>query len=207
MVQFVDRDRLGEWVHHSVNEIIEHVEHAGRHAEGANRHDIEREIERLCTWWHHRHPSPTPPQPDVPNNLTMNILGGNNMASFSIVITDTGAATAFQFDNSAGSAVAGPNDSVTGAPVAPEAASDTPTVLTVAPSVAGATAGAWTAALTPVAAGVANISPVALVNSDGSPVNETEGPNAGQPFVLPAAVQVTVTPDNTPTGFTMSVTG
>src|ERR1035438_10203374 len=72
---------------------------------------------------------------------------------------------------------------------------------------AGATDGLWTAALTPVAAGAANVVPSVLVNSDGSDVNETEGPNTGQPFAVPASVQVTVTPDNTPTGFSLSVTG
>lgn len=128
------------------------------------------------------------------------------MASFSINTTD-GSAN-LQFNNSAGSAVAGPLDSVDGVtPVAPEVVSDTPSVLTVAQSVAGGTDGAWTAALTMVAAGVANISVAALTNSDGSPVLETEGSNAGQPFGLPASIEVTVTADNTPTGLSMTVTG
>jgi hypothetical protein len=196
------RHRLDEYVRYDIEQIIRDIKSAGKCEEDVVLDRLTHRIIGLYEWWFKRHP-----QLNAATNLTMSIQGENTMASFEIVITDTGATAQFQFDNSAGSAVAGPNDSVTGAPVAPEASSDTPTVLTVASSVAGATPGAWSAALTPVAAGVANVSPVALTNSDGSAVNETEGPNVGQPFVLPAAVQVTVTPDNTPTGFTLTVTG
>jgi hypothetical protein len=142
------------------------------------------------------------PKPDnVSTSLTETIEGETRVASFSVNATD--GLVDFQFTNAEGGAVAGPDDSVTGSPIAPEATVDNTSVLTVAPSVAGANPGAWTAALTPVAAGTANVSPVPLVNSDGSAVDEANG----QPFAEPTPVQVTVTPDDTPTGFSMAVTG
>jgi hypothetical protein len=194
------RHRSHEYVKYLIDSIVREIEEAGEEEEEYLQ-ELDEEITWLYRWWRKRHPCPQ----DVATQLTFNIVGGMRMATFTINTTD-GLAD-FQYTNSAGDAVAGPNDSVTGSPVAPEATSDTPTVLTVAASVAGATPGLFTAALTPVAAGVANVTPSVLVNSDGSDVLETEGPNTGQPFAVPAAVQVTVTPDNTPTGFSLTVTG
>jgi hypothetical protein len=182
-----------------IEEIKQEIEEAEERDDSELLAYINQDIARFYLWWQ-RHNSLS-----SATQLTLNLTGGKRMATFTINTTD--GLAEFQYTNSAGAPVAGPNDSVTGSPVAPEATSDNPAALTVATSVAGATDGLWTAALTPVAAGAANVVPSVLVNSDGSDVNETEGPNTGQPFAVPASVQVTVTPDNTPTGFSLTVTG
>lgn len=125
------------------------------------------------------------------------------MPSFTVDTTD-GVAT-LQFTDDHGDAEAGPNDSVTGSPIVPVVTSDNTAALTVAEAVAG-DAGAYTYALTPVAVGTANLAVSALANSDGSPVLETDGPNVGQPFEVPAAVAVDVTAGPVE-GLALSVTG
>lgn len=128
-------------------------------------------------------------------------------ATFDVTVDDTGATAILQFQDDHGDAEAGPNDSVTGLPVAPEVVSDNTAATTVAPAVADPTApGKWTAALSEVAVGNANISVAPLANSDGSPVNETSGPNAGQPFSLPDPVAVVVGPGPVE-GLTLSLAG
>lgn len=124
----------------------------------------------------------------VATTLKLTVQGGHKKMSTFTVDTTDGSAN-LQFADDKGDAVAGPNDSVTGSPVVPVITSDNEGVLTAATAVAGSTPGSWTAALTPVAAGTANIGVAALTNSDGSAVNDA----AGNAFPVPAAVEVTVT--------------
>jgi hypothetical protein len=135
--------------------------------------------------------------------LTMITTRGQiQMTTFSVDTTD-GTAN-LQFVDDHGDPTAGPNDSVTGQPVVPEVSSDTTSVVTVGPttSAPSGVGGAFTAPLTMVAEGVANISVEPLTNSDGSPVVDS----AGNPFTLPAPVEVTVTAGEA-AGLTMTVTG
>jgi hypothetical protein len=120
-------------------------------------------------------------------SLRLTIEGETNMGL--TVDTTTGEAV-LQFEDKEGNPVEGPWDSVdTTAYVAPGLSSDNPAVLTVGTAVADpATPGRWTAPLTPVAVGSANLSVAPLANSDGSPVLEMDGPNTGQPFAVPAPV-------------------
>lgn len=100
-----------------------------------------------------------------------------------------------QFVDQDNDKVEGPVDSVTGTPVVPSFTSDNPSVLTVATATEdSAQPGHWTAQLSDTGAGTANVAPAPLVNSDSTPVNETVGPNAGQPFETAAAIAVTVNP-------------
>ena len=132
--------------------------------------------------------------------LTMKVSGGTQMATFTINTTD-GLATV-DFTDADADDVTGPNDSVTGNPIAPVVVSDTTSVLTAAASVAGTNPGEWDSALTPVAVGTANLSVSPLVNSDGSPALDS----AGQAFTLPSPIAVTVTGGGA-TGLTLSVSG
>jgi hypothetical protein len=142
------------------------------------------------------------------SSFTMTIKGEQVGNEFQIIITDGGADVAFQFTNSVGSPVAGPPDSVVpNLFVVPGAISSDDTIASVGITTPGVDPGAWVAAITPVTAGVVNINALPLVNSDNSEVLETEGPNAGQPFTLPDPIQLTVTEDDTPTGFSIAVTG
>ena len=146
----------------------------------------------------------TPHQRGLATSLSLTIKE-NGMPNVNFTIDTTDGTANWQFTDADSNAVAGPADSVTGAPVAPTAVSDTTTVLTAAASVAGGP-GSWTAPLTPVGVGTANVSTAALTNSDGSPVLEIEGPDTGQPFGLPASVEVTVS-GGAAEGLTMAVTG
>ena len=111
------------------------------------------------------------------------------MATTFTVDTTTGAAN-LQFTDDHGDVVAGPVESVTGAPVVPVVVSSDTSVLTAADAAAGSTVGGFTAALVPLVEGSADISVAELTNSDGSPVLLADGVT---PFPLPAAVTVTVT--------------
>ena len=121
-------------------------------------------------------------------------------ATFNVDTTD-GVAN-LQFVDDHGDATAGPNDSVTGAPIVPSVSSDNPGVLTADTAAPGATPGSFTAALTPVIVGSANLSVTPLVNSDGSPVVTASGAAFGSP--APVAVTVNAGPADT---LTLSVTG
>lgn len=133
--------------------------------------------------------------------LTMTTTQGDTpMSTFTIDTTD--GAVNFQFTDDHGDPVAGPNDSVTGTPIAPSASSDNPDVVTAGVSAPGATDGAFTQPLTMVGVGSANISADPLVNSDGSPVVDA----AGNPFTSPDPQAVTVT-GGPATGFTMALAG
>lgn len=131
--------------------------------------------------------------------LTLNVQGGHNMTTLT-VDTTTGIAS-LQFTDDHGDPVAGPVDSVTGAPVVPVVVSDNDAAVTVAATSAGTEAGSFTVALTPVAVGTANLSVEALANSDGSPVLDA----AGVALSLPAAVQVDITAGPV-AGLTITVT-
>jgi hypothetical protein len=120
--------------------------------------------------------------------------------SFTVDTTD--GAAVFQFTDDHLDDTAGPNDSVTGFPIAPSATSDNPAALTVGDAVAGATPGLWSAPLTMVAEGTANLAPVPLINSDGSAVDDP----SGQPFGESGSVEVTVSAGEA-AELTMSVTG
>lgn len=114
------------------------------------------------------------------------------MAS-SFSMNQHGLAT-IQFEDATGAPVAGPMDSVnTTTPIAPTCSSDTPAVATAGPTVAGAQPGQFTCQFTPVAVGSFNALIQPLVNSDGSSVLETEGPNVGTAFATPTPIPVTVT--------------
>ena len=97
-----------------------------------------------------------------------------------------------QFEDGQGNPTAGPNDSVTGNPVVPNITSDNAAVATAGAVAAGAMPGLFTCQFTPVSVGTFNAAVQPLVNSDGSTILETEGPNAGQPFTMPAPIAVTV---------------
>lgn len=132
--------------------------------------------------------------PSAATSLVLSVQGGHPMASTFTVDTTTGLAR-LQFVDDHADAVVGPVDSVTGTPIAPVVTSDNSGVLTAAPANADPNvAGLWTSALAPVTPGVANVSVAPLVNSDGTPVLETVGPNVGQAFTEPAPVAVTVNP-------------
>ena len=118
---------------------------------------------------------------------------GVNMSSFTVDTTD-GVAT-LQVTDDHGDKVAGPNDSVTGAPVVPVVTSDNEGVLTAAACNPGADPGEWTSALTTVAEGVANLT-ATVTNSDGSATS----------IASPPPVQVTVAA-GPPVALTMTVTG
>ena len=133
-------------------------------------------------------------------DMVLTIAGGN-MTTFTVDTTD-GTAN-LQFVDDHGDPVQGPLDSVTGSPVVPVVTSDNEAVITVGDATdVGITDGLWTAPLTPVAEGTANIGVAALANSDGSPVNAPDG----SPFPLPASVEVTVTA-GAAAGLTLTVTG
>ena len=119
--------------------------------------------------------------------LTMQVSKEPKMTIAFTVDTTDGTAN-FQFADDHGNPTDGPTDSITGAPIVPAAVSDTPSVLTSATAVAGTTPGSWTAALTPVAEGTANLSPAPLENSDGSPVLAA----SGAPFGEAPPVEITV---------------
>lgn len=148
-----------------------------------------------------------PPPSSTATRLTLTIKGAHEMGTtFNVTVDDTGAVANLQFTDDHGDAEAGPSDSVTGAPIVPVVTSDNTDVTTVASAVAGDAPGSYTAALSEVAVGTANIGVAPLENSDGSPVNETAGANEGQPFALPDPVAVEVGPGPVE-GLTLSVTG
>lgn len=141
------------------------------------------------------------PYPRSAAALTMTVTKEPKVGATFTVDTTDGVAS-LQFDDDHGDPLAGPNDSVTGAPIAPVVSTDNADVLTAAASVAGATPGAWTAALTPVAMGTANVILAPLTNSDGSPALDS----AGNPFSEAAPIEVTVNAGPV-SGLEMSVTG
>lgn len=188
-----------EPMEHRIGAVQRDLESIFEDIEEADRFQLEiinEKIARFVAWWeeqyhhHHHHPEP-PPATEAATNLVLTIKGATDMATFNI--DDTAGEATLQFTGATGNPIAGPNDSVTGSPIVPTVESDNTDVETVGAGVAGATPGSWVYPLTEVAAGSANISVAALVNSDGSAVNETAGPNVGQPFSLPDAVAVTVT--------------
>ena len=174
-----------------------------RHLDELGRHGWELVTMDVHHFYLKRQKSTTPPPPPktTPTSLTLKIQGAKHMANFTVDTTD-GTAT-LQFTDDKGDAVAGPVDSVTAAPVVPVVASDNTAALTADVAAPGATAGSFVSHLTPVAAGVANVSVAALVNSDGTPVNEADGVT---PFGVPAPVEVTVAAGPAST-LTLAVTG
>lgn len=195
--------RIGA-VQRDLESIIEDIELSDRY----QLEQIDEMIARFVAWWeerypshhHHHHPEP-PPVTGEATNLVLTIKGANEMATFNI--DDTAGEATLQFTGGTGNPIAGPNDSVTGAPIVPVVESDNTAVETVGAAVAGPTPGLFTYPLSEVAEGTANISVAALTNSDGSPVLETAGPNTGQPFSLPDPQAVTVT--DTAEGLSLSV--
>ena len=142
--------------------------------------EVEHEITRWAENWLSRHKKSA----SIHLVLSTNKDTGENMASFTINTTD-GTAD-LQAEDAAGDPIALPTGSVV------VFASDDTAVLTAGTSVEGATPGLYTAPLTLVAAGSANVS-VTVVDASGNPLLETEGANIGQPIPLPAPVNVTVT--------------
>jgi hypothetical protein len=121
--------------------------------------------------------------------------GGNKEMGTTFTVDTTDGVADVQFVDQDNDPVEGPLDSVTGAPVVPTFTSDNTSVLTVGTATEDSSKpGHWTAPLAEAGAGTANVAPAPLTNSDGSPVNETVGPNAGQPFETAAAIAVTVNP-------------
>lgn len=125
------------------------------------------------------------------------------MPNFTIDTTDGVATLQFTDKGTPPDSVAGPNDSVTAAPIVPVVTSDNTAALTVGEAVAGETPGSYTYALTPVAVGTANVGVSPLTNSDGSAVFEADGVT---PFEVPASVEVDVAAGEA-AGLTLSVTG
>lgn len=149
-------------------------------------------------------PTATPAPPSQASRLAFTInKGAPPMPNFTIDTTDGVATLQFTDKATPPDSVAGPNDSVTAAPIVPVVISDNTAALTVAEAVAGETPGSYTYALTPVAVGAANLSVSPLTNSDGSAVFEADGVT---PFEVPAAVEVDVAAGEA-ASLTLSVTG
>jgi hypothetical protein len=177
---------------HEIEEIIEDTMKTGELAAlvALQRSQLalnyaKREIAEAELFLKHFHPHPA-------TRMSLTVQGGH----MSVVSIDTTTAVAtVQFLDSHGNAVAGPAD------VTPVLSSDNEGVITVAPCNPGANVGEWTAALSPVAEGSANISVNPLTDVNGNPVNDA----AGNPFPLPEAVNVTVT-GGTAASLTLTVT-
>lgn len=97
------------------------------------------------------------------------VIERNGTMSDTLTVGDPNVVATMQFSFN-GTAEAGPNDSVSGAPIAPVLVSSDETIATVAASVAGSAEGQWTAAITLIGPGSVTFSVNPLTNSDGSPV-------------------------------------
>lgn len=163
---------------------------------------VDEAITRWAQHWMNQHHVPV----SIPaETLGIGLKEGVNTVASLTIDTTTGVVT-LQFSDAVGDPVAGPADSVTGAPVVPTITSDNVAVLSAGTVAAGTAPGSFTAPLTPHTVGVANIGVAPLTNSDGSPVDETAGANIGAAFALPAPVAVTVTA-GVAEGLTLSVAG
>ena len=159
-----------------------------KHVFNDEAHRIEIAVSRWAQHWlAHHDPTPVGLMLTVPK-------GDNDMTAATLILGAPGAWADLQFVDAHGNPTAGPQDSVTGAPIVPTLVSSDPTVLSVGATQTGATPspGAWTVLLTPLAVGAAQVSVAPLLNSDGSPVVETRGPSSGAPFQLPSPVNITV---------------
>lgn len=170
-----------------------------RKLEERAKREVVKDVTQWSKAWINAHRSPA-------TQLSMTITEGDKTMSVALTVDDANDLVTFQFSDDHGDAEEGPLDSVTGAPVAPSASSDTTTVATVGTATETTPgSGTWTAPITLVAEGTANITADPLSNSDGSPVLETAGPNEGQPFSVPSPVNITVGPGPVE-GLAMSVT-